>query len=212
MNLRHPAWVSFALTTMLTLIAAFATVPTQAAVAATDRLKHYDSTTASAFLDGNVQLYAAPVKGKYGTPQTYRAQLLFARPDHFRLVLRPGTKEYRAVGSGGNVQWLDLSTGLSGQGKAVDLIDSAALDLLRSVGQLPRYAPAKELTVGPNSALRGAVLRPVSYRSQTLRAIAWFRNDQPHLFEIHYRDGRKLYFAVSVFQQNVATKPSDFVL
>lgn len=217
MNLRHPAWLSCALTAMVTLATAFATAfvaaPAQAASAAIDRLKTYDGTTGTAFLDVNVQLYAAPVKGKYGQPQSYRAQLLFARPDRFRLVLHPGLKnEYRAVGSAGTVQWLDLGTGLSGQGKADEYVDAGALDLLRTVGQLSRYAPAQELPMPPNSTLRGAVLHPVSYGSHVLRAVAWFRNDQPHLFEIHYRDGRKLYAAVSTFQQNVTTKPSDFVL
>lgn len=212
MNHRPSAWIAFALAIMLTLIAALSPPPASAAVAASDRLKYYDGTTASAFLDGNVQLYAAPVNGKYGTPQTYRAQLLFARPDRFRLVLRPGTKEYRAVASAGTVQWRDYATGLSGQGKTVDLIDSAAFDLLRTVGEATRYNRVQELPMNPNSALRGALLRPVSYRSQVLRAAAWFRNDQPHLFEIQYHDGRKLYFAVSGFQHNPTIKPSDFVL
>lgn len=212
MNHRPSAWLSFAFAVSLTLIGALCPTPASAAAAASDRLKYYDGTTASAFLDGNVQLYAAPVNGKYGTPQTYRAQLLFARPDRFRLVLRPGTKEYRAVGSAGLVQWRDYATGLSGQGKTVDLIDSAAFDLLRTVGEATRYHRMQELPMSPNSALRGALLRPVSYRSQVLRAVAWFRNDQPHLFEIQYHDGRKLYFAVSSFQHNPTVKPGDFVL
>lgn len=212
MNHRPSAWISFALAITLTLIAALSPTPASAAVAASDRLKYYDGTTSSAFLDGNVQLYAAPVNGKYGAPQTYRAQLLFARPDRFRLVLRPGTKEYRAVGSAGLVQWRDYATGLSGQGNTVDLIDSAAFDLLRTVGEATRYNRVQELPMSPNSALRGALLRPVSYRSQVLRAVAWFRNDQPHLFEIQYHDGRKLYFAVSSFQHNPTVKPGDFVL
>jgi hypothetical protein len=212
MNPRLPAWRSIALTAMLTLVVALATAPAQAAQSATDRLKFFDGTTGSAFLDGNVQLYAAPVNGKYGAPQTYRAQLLFARPDRFRLVVRPGTKEYRAVGSAGIVQWRDYATGLSGQGSTVDLIDPGAYDLLRTVGELSRYQRVQELPMSPNSALRGAVLRPVSHGSRVLRTVAWFRNDQPHLFEIHFLDGRKLYFAVSVFKQNVSTKPSDFML
>lgn len=212
MHPRHSAWCSFALSALLTFFAAFAAAPAQAAQSASDRLKFYDGTTGTAFLDGNVQLYAAPVNGKYGTPQTYRAQLLFARPDRFRLVLRPGAKEYRAVGSAGNVQWRDGATGLSGQGKTADLIDPAAYDLLRTVGELSRYQRVQELPMSPNSALRGAVLRPISHGSRVLRAVAWFRNDQPHLFEIHFHDGRKLYFAVSVFQQNVTVKPGDFVL
>lgn len=213
MNLRHSAWTSLALMATLGLGTLFAAAPSQAASAAIDRLKTYDGTTSTAYLDVNVQLYAPPVKGKYGQPQSYRAQLLFARPDRFRLVLHPGLKnEYRAVGSAGSVQWLDLGTGLSGQGKAEEYVDAGALDLLRTVGQLSRYAPAKELPISPNSPLRGAVLRPASYGSQVLRAVVWFRNDQPHQFEIHYRDGRKLYAAVSTFQQNVSTKPSDFML
>lgn len=212
MNTRPSTWRSFALVASLALIATWLPLQASAAVAASDRLKSYDGTTASAFLDGNVQLYAAPVNGKYGAPQTYRAQLLFARPDRFRLVLRPGTKEYRVVASAGTVQWRDYATGLSGQGKTVDLIDSAAFDMLRMVGELARYNRVQELSMSPNSPLRGAVLRPVSYRSQVLRAVAWFRNDQPHLFEIQYHDGRKLYFAVSSFQHNPTVKPGDFVL
>lgn len=212
MHHRHSAWYSLALAALLTLLAGLASAPAQAAQSATDRLKFFDGSTGTAFLDGNVQLYAAPVNGKYGAPQSYRAQLLFARPDRFRLVIRPGTKEYRAVGSAGNVQWRDYATGLSGQGKTAELIDPTAYDLLRTVGELSRYQRVQELPMSPNSPLRGAVLRPISHGSRVLRALAWFRNDQPHLFEIHFHDGRKLYFAVSVFQQNVSVKPGDFVL
>lgn len=187
--------------------------PAFAAGAAVDRLKYYDGTTSTAWFDGQAKLYAAPVKGNYGTPQRYRAQLLFARPDRFRLMLRPGAKnEYRAVGSAGSVQWLDLATGLSGQGKAIEYVDPAALDLLRTVGELWRFAPSKELPAADNGNLRGAVLVPKSFDSRVKRAVVWFRNDQPYSFDFEFVDGRKLQFTVSSFKQNVPTKPSDFQL
>lgn len=188
-------------------------LPTLAAGSAVDRLKYYDGTTSTAWFDGQAKLYAAPVKGNYGTPQRYRAQLLFARPDRFRLMLRPGAKnEYRAVGNAGSVQWLDLATGLSGQGKALEYVDPAALDLLRTVGELWRFAPSKELPAAGKGSLRGAVLVPKSFDSRVKRAVVWFRNDQPYSFEFEFVDGRKLQFTVSSFKQNVPTKPSDFQL
>lgn len=191
----------------------YATVPTFAAGPAVDRLKYFDGTTSTAWFDGQAKLYAAPVKGNYGTPQRYRAQLLFARPDRFRLMLRPGAKnEYRAVGNAGSVQWLDLGTGFSGQGKALDYVDPAALDLLRAVGELWRFAPSKELPAADKGNLRGAVLVPKSFDSRVKRAVVWFRNDQPYSFDFEFVDGRKLQFTVSSFKQNVPTKPSDFQL
>jgi hypothetical protein len=210
---RRSISVSFALSLALAALAMFAVAAANAAGNATDRLKYYDGATATASFDGHVQLYAAPVKGVYGTPQRYRAQLLIARPDRFRLVLRPGANnEYRAVGSAGVVQWRDLATGLTGQGKATDYIDPAALDVLGTVGELNRLAPAKELPALQQGSVRGATLSPRSYGNNVLRAIAWFRNDQPYLYEFEFRDGRKLFFSVSSFKHNPPTKPSDFQL
>lgn len=60
------------------------------------------------------------------------------------------------------MQWRDYATGLSGQGKTADLIDSSAYDLLRTLGELSRCNRVEQLPMSPNSTPRGAVLRPVS--------------------------------------------------
>ena len=87
---------------------------------ATDHLSTFDKTTYSGALTVSVDLYAAPDKyGKLGAPKRYPAQLLFARPDQFKLSLRPGkSDEFRAGGSAGTVRWLDLATGFSDKEQA----------------------------------------------------------------------------------------------
>jgi hypothetical protein len=212
-NFRSSA--TFAIALSLTMAATSITTSTaQAASSAVDRLVYLDKTTASGTLDVRVELYDPPnSKGQYGTPKTYPAKLLFARPDQFRLTLRPGAKdEFRAVGSAGIVNWIDYATGFSGKDKAENLVDPVAIALLGSVGELMRFAPAKELPVGTKSTMRGARLSPKNYGTSVESAVAWFSNDQPIGFEFVLSDKRRVFASVLVFKQNVPTKPGDFQL
>ncbi len=206
---------AFAIALSLTIAAACIATPSAlAASSAVDRLVYLDKTTASGALDVRVDLYDPPnSKGQYGAPKTYPATLLFARPDQFRLALRPGAKdEFRAVGNAGIVNWIDYATGFSGKDKAENVIDPVAIALLGSVSELTRFAPAKELPVGPKSKIRGARLTPKSYGTSVESAIAWFSNDQPIGFEFVLSDKRRVFVSVLVFKQNAPTKPSDFQL
>ncbi len=212
-NLRSSSAVAIALS--LTMAAtSIATSFAQAASSAVDRLVYLDKTTSSGSLDVRVDLYDSPnSKGQYGAPKIYPAKLLFARPDQFRLTLRPGANdEFRAVGSAGLVSWIDYATGFSGKDKAADVVDPVAIALLGSVGELMRFAPAKELPVGPKSTVRGAKLTPKNYGTSVESATAWFSNDQPIGFEFVLTDKRRVFISVLVFKQNVPTKPSDFQL
>jgi hypothetical protein len=212
-NFRSSA--AFAIALSMTVAAtSIATSSAQASSSAVDRLTYLDKTTASAALDVRVELYDPPnSKGQYGAPKIYPATLLFARPDQFRLTLRPGAKdEFRAVGNAGLVNWIDYATGFSGKDKASNVVDPVAIALLGSVAELTRFAPAKELPVGPKSAVRGARLTPKNYGTSVESATAWFSNDQPIGFEFVLTDRRRVFISVLVFKQNVPTKPGDFQL
>jgi hypothetical protein len=213
-NLRSSAAAAIALSLTMAIANIVATPFAQAAGSAVDQLVYLDKTIASGALDVRVDLYDPPnSKGRYGTPKIYPAKLLFARPDQFRLTLRPGAKdEFRAVGNAGLVNWIDYATGFSGKDKAENVIDPVAIALLGSVGELMRFAPAKELPVSAKSTVRGAKLTPKNYGTSVESATAWFSNDQPIGFEFVLTDRRRVFISVLVFNQNVPTKPSDFQL
>ena len=185
-----------------------------AANTASDNLYILDKTTATGLLSAQVSLYAPPnTKGQYAAPKVYPVQLLFARPDQFKFALNPGSKsEYRAAASGGVVSWIDLGTGISGQGKTVDLVDPVAIALLGSVGQLSQYAPPKEIAVNSKSLVRGAKLIPRNYGTSIASANAWFANDLPVGFEFIFVDKSRVFISVLQYKPNVATKPTDFKL
>ncbi len=200
---------------LISILSTSVVIPSaQAATTAVDQLIYYDKYTASGLLEVKVDLYDPPnSKGQYGAAKTYPAQLLFARPDQFKLVLRPGAKdEFRAVGSTGTVNWVDYATGFYGKEKAEDVTDPVALALLGSAGELLRFAPAKELPVSKQSVMRGATLSPKSYGSNIRSATAWFNNDQPIGFEFLLNDKRRVFISILSFKQNVSTKPGDFQL
>lgn len=204
------------LTTALAASLCVLVAPTrvEAVNTATADLIALDKATATGYLDARVSLYAPPnTKGQYAAPTVYPAQLLFARPGQFRFVLRPGAKnEYRAAASGGVVSWIDLGTGLSGQGKTVDVVDPAAQALLGTVGGLLQFAPAKEVAVSTKNPVRGVNLAPRSFGTSVIAATAWFGNDQPVGFEFVFSDRSRVFISVLSFKQNVPTKPGDFTL
>lgn len=182
---------------------------------ATDHLSTFDKTTYSGALTVSVDLYATPDKyGKLGAPKRYPAQLLFARPDQFKLILRPGkSDEFRAVGSAGTVRWLDLATGFSDKEQADKVIDPLALALLSTAGELSRFGKATELAVGKGSKISGARFDPKTYGSGIDKATVWFSSDgKPIGFEFELSDRRRVLISVLSFQQNVPTKPGDFAL
>lgn len=208
MNLLRP------LSVLTVALALSAPVPASAA-SASQRLVALDKTTYSGHLDIHVDLYEAPkTPGKYGAPKRYPAQLLFERPDRFRLVLRPGANdEYRAVAQAGVVDWIDMGTGLSGKNETAKVTDPLALALLGSAGELLRFAGAKDLPMPQGSKLSGARLRPGTWGSGVESGSAWFGSDgQPSGFEFVMLDGSKVFFSVLRFKQNVQTKPGDFIL
>lgn len=182
---------------------------------ATSQLSYLDKTTYSGSLDVYVDLYAAPDKnGKLGAPQRYRANLLFERPDRFRLVLRPGAKdEFRAVAEAGTVRWLDLYTGLSGKEKASDVTDPLALALLGTAGEMLRFAASKDLVLSKGSKISGAAITPKTWGNTMERGLAWFSSDgKPIGFEFQMQDRSKVFVSVLIFKQNVQTSPGDFQL
>lgn len=185
------------------------------AVSATDQLYTLDKATHSGALDVSVNLYAPPDKnGKVGAPQRYLAQLLFERPDRFRLVLRPGAKnEFRAVAEAGVVRWLDLATGISGKDTADKVTDPLAIALLGSAGELLRFTSAKDLVLSKGSKISGARITPKTWGSGIESGLAWFSSDgQPIGFEFVLHDQTRVFISVLSFKQNVKTSPGDFQL
>lgn len=182
---------------------------------ATAQLQYLDKTSYSGYLDVSVDLYDPPkTPGQYAAPKRYPAQLLFERPDRFRLVLRPGAKnEYRAVAIGGIVRWLDRATGISGKAEARKVTDPLALALLGSAGELLRFSASKDLALPKGSKVSGARLQPNTWGTGVVQGLAWFSSDgKPIGFEFLLADGTKVFVSVLRFQQNVKTKPEDFQL
>ncbi|MEQ1513910.1 MAG: hypothetical protein ABL934_14675 [Lysobacteraceae bacterium] len=184
------------------------------AASATQQLQYLDKTTYSGYLDVAVSLYDPPGKdGKYGAAKRYPAQLLFERPGRFRLVLRPGAKEYRAVADAGIVRWLDLATGLSGKGDAAKIVDPLTLGLLGTAGELLRFSGGKDLPLPSTSKVSAARLAPKTWATSVDSGTAWLSSDgKPIGFEFILADRTKVFVSVLLFKQNVPTKPGDFQL
>jgi hypothetical protein len=209
MNIRSVYCIALALTLI------FGSAESARAASATAQLQYLDKTTYSGYLVLSVDLYDPPGKdGEYTAPKRYPAQLLFARPDRFRLVLRPGAKnEYRAVAEAGIVRWLDVATGLSGKAEAAKIVDPLALALLGSAGELLRFTGSKDLALSQNSKISGARLQPNTWGTGVHSGIAWFSSEgRPIGFEFLLADKTKVFVSVLQFQQNVKTSPGDFQL
>ena len=199
----------------LALTLSLGTVLSTHAASATTQLQYLDKTTYSGYLDVSVDLYGPPGKdGQYAAPKRYPAQLLFERPDRFRLVLRPGAKdEYRAVAEAGIVRWLDVATGFSGKEVASKVTDPLALALLGSAGELLRFTASKDLALGKGSKISGARLRSNTWGTGVENGLVWFSSDGKLIgFEFLLADRTKMLVSVRLFKQNVATKPGDFQL
>jgi outer membrane lipoprotein-sorting protein len=192
-----------------------ASLPASAQSAA-QRLEYYDKTTYSGRIDAIVELYAPPDKsGKYGQPQRYPAQLLFARPDRFRMTVRPGQKsEYRAVAEAGILRWLYPATGLSGKAQIETLVDPLAIAMLGTAGELLRYGEVKDLPSPGTSKIFGARLLPRGWSSGVESGVVWFSSvdGKPIGFQFRMADGAKVHVSVLGFDQNVKTTPQDFQL
>lgn len=181
---------------------------------ATADLTALDKSLASGWLDARIEFYAPPdAKGNAGTPKVYPAQLLFARPGQFKLVLRAGAKdEYRAACSNGLVSWIDMATGFASKDTYDNIVDPFTRSMLDVAGAISRFAPAKEIAVNPQTPLRGAKLTTRTYGSSVVSSKAWFNNDHLTGFEFLLSDNSRVFVSVLSFKQNVATKASDFTL
>ena len=204
----------FALSLCLALTASIAT-PLFASDAASQPLIALDKTTYSGSLELHVDRYDPPGKdGKPVVPERYRAEVLFGRPDRFRLALRPGEwNEFRAAGEAGIVRWRDLATGFSGKKAAEDVTDPLALWLLGTAGELLRFTRADDLPPGGmKDGLRGVQLNPETYGSTVTQATAWFDEETPVGMEFQLYDGSSVFVSILRFDRNVQTSPGDFQL
>jgi hypothetical protein len=200
---------------LLAALALGATWPAFAQTSASAQLQWLDKTTFSGRIEAIVDAYPVPdAKGGIAAPERYPVEVLFERPDRYRVVLRPGTKqELRIAAEAGIVRWYDLATGLSGKEQADDVSHPLALALLATVGELSRFGTAVDLPAIKNSPLRGARLDPKRYGAGVLSAIAWFGSeDQLVGLDIQRSDGSRLFLAVRTFDRNVQTSPDDFRL
>ncbi|MFZ5635935.1 MAG: hypothetical protein ACOY82_05045 [Pseudomonadota bacterium] len=196
-------------------IALLAPLGTASAVnTATADLIAVDKSVTTGWLEARVEFYPPPdAKNNAGTPKIIPAQLLFARPNQFRLAMYPGAKnEYRAAASGGVASWRDMGTGIGGQGKYDSIVDPFTRAMLGVAGAISRYAPSKEVAVDPNTPLRGTKSTVRSYGSSVISSKSWFYNDQPVGFEFLLSDNSRVFVSVLTFKPNVPTKPGDFAL
>ncbi|GAA4796084.1 hypothetical protein [Lysobacter hankyongensis] len=203
-----------ALSLCLALTTALA-APLFASPTAKQTLLDIDKTTYSGQLELHVDRYDPPGKdGKPAVPERYRAQVLFERPDRFRLVLRPGEwNEFRAVGEAGIVRWLHPATGISGKQAAEDVTDPLALWLLGTAGDLLRFTGATDLPPGGmKGGLRGVRLDPETYGTTVVQATAWFDKETPVGMEFRLQDGSSVFVSILRFDRNVQTSPGDFQL
>ncbi len=185
------------------------------AQSATDTLHTLDQTTYSGRLQAFVDHSPAPSQdGKPAEAERYPAELLFERPDRFRLTLRPGTKsEFRAVAEAGVLRWLDLGTGFSGKAPVDEVTDPLALALLGTAGELKRFASTQDIPATKDSDLVGARIKPSPMGNGIIDGTAWFnRKGDPLGFQFHFDDGSRVFVSVMQFEQNVQTSPQDFQL
>jgi hypothetical protein len=197
----------------LLFIAACTSLPAQAQSAA-DALATLDKTTYSGRLDVVVSLYAPTGKpGIDGKPQRYPAQIVFERPDRYRLTLRPGAKNaFVAVAEAGIVRWIDYGTGLSGKDATDAVTDPIAVALLGSAGEMTRYYAMKDQALPKESDVVGVRLLPRGL-SQVQSGYAWLSRDgKPTGFDFRMIDGTRVFVAVMAFEQNAKTTPADFQL
>lgn len=193
--------------------AACASLPAQAQSAA-DTLATLDKTTYSGRLEAVVSLYAPTGKpGIDGKPQQYPAQIVFERPDRYRLTLRPGEKNaFVAVAEAGIVRWIDYATGFSGKDTIEAVTDPIAVALLGSAGEMTRYYAMKDQALPKESDVVGARLLPRGL-SQVQSGYAWLSRDgKPTGFDFRLTDGTRVFVAVMAFEQNAKTAPGDFQL
>jgi len=198
-------------------VLAFVLLPlgaTQAANSATADLVALDKSVKTGWIDARIEFYPAPdAKGKIGSPQVFPAQLLFSRPGQFRLVMRTGAKnEYRAAATGGVVSWIDYGTGIGGQAKYQNIMDPFTRSMLDITGAITRFSPAKEQTLDPKGAIRGAAMTTRMYGSSIVASHAWFANDLPTGFDFTLSDKRRVVVSVLTWKPNVTVKPGDFSL
>lgn len=182
---------------------------------ASDQLAYFDKTTLSGYLQARVSVYGPPDgKGRYPAPKVYPANVLFERPDRFRIVLNPGEKnEYRAVAVGGIARWVDFSTGLSGKDAVVDLVDPLAVGLLDSAGELSRFGAAGDLPLGKDAPISAVRTIPAAWGTSVAKTLVFFgAKGEPVGFDFSLHDGSRLFFAVTHFRQNPDTSPEDFEL
>lgn len=186
----------------------------QAANSATANLVALDKSLKTGWIDARIEFWPAPdAKGNLGTPQVFPAQLLFARPGQFRLVLRTGAKnEYRAAATGGVVSWMDYGTGIGGQAKYANIMDPFTRSMLDITGAITRFSPAKEQTLDPKGVLRAASMNTRVYGSSIVASHAWFGNDQPIGFDFTLSDNRRVVVSILSYKPNIPTKPTDFTL
>ena len=185
------------------------------AQSATDQLHVLDQTTYSGRLQAFVDRYPPPGKdGKTPDAERYPAELLFERPDRFRLTLQPGTQsEFRAVAEAGILRWQDLGSGFSGKDSVDRVTDPLALALLGTAGELKRFAATRDIPAIKDSDLVGARIKPNPMGNGIIDGTAWFnRKGDPLGFEFHFDDGSRVFVSVMQFEQNVQTSPQDFQL
>ncbi len=202
--------------TLTAMLLACVCMPALAVVPASEQLARLDQQ----LLSGRAVLLVSHYPSASDNPpghraaRTYAANLLFERPDRFRLVLQPGRKgERRIVGEAGKVRWLDVSTGKSGSAAAEKVVDPLALILLGTAGELPRYAALKEVFMGkPPQPLTATTLRPRAYGTHVASAVASFGGNGIVGLDFTLADGSRVFVSVLYFKANVATKPSDFEL
>jgi len=213
---RFPFSVSrVALAGTLAVSLAIALAPQAQALSAAQALKTMDATLATGYFDLEVRLYGPPDKnGKPSSEAIYPAQLLFARPDRFRLVLRPGAKdEYRIVAQAGVVQWLDLSTGLSGKDAVEKQVDPLALALLGAAGELTRHADLKDRPSSKQDTFFSADLRSRTWGSAMQTGRVWYDGaGRPVTFEFLPDDGSRMRLVVTRYVANPKTSSKDFQL
>ena len=194
-----------------TLVCAFA--PTTHAASASEALALLDKTTLNGRLDAVIDVYAPPEKeGQSGAHERYPAQVVFERPDRFRISIRPGEKnEYRAVAEAGVVRWLDLATGWSGKAEVDQVTDPLALALLGTAGELQRHAEIKDLPQTKGSTLTGARMSPRVLVGDLSDGLVWIGDDgQPIGFEFRFVDGGKVFVSVLRLERNLELPPGTF--
>lgn len=200
---------------VLATMLACAFAPTTHAASAADALALLDKTTLNGRLDAVVDVYAPPEKdGQSGKHERYPAQVVFERPDRFRISIRPGEKnEYRAVAEAGIVRWLDFATGWSGKAEVDDVTDPLALALLGTAGELQQHAEIKDLPQTKGSALVGARVSPRVLVGELSDGLVWIGDDgQPIGFEFRFADGGKVFVSVLRLERNLKLSADEFAL